>query len=205
MKKQHCHVILLEALLFLNRYIVEKLDNRNGIYAQPLTGIFRANSNEPITAPQKEICSISVFMINSDMKIKEFVQEHMITHLLELCKQDLQIDELPPIVLVDDEPTVGGGTSFGEFDGESVRVVYRGRHPMDVMRTLAHELVHWKQMIEGEELDGSDGSDTENDANAVAGIIMRKFAKMYPQYFLDTIPVNQYSPYKLPHSLTYKH
>jgi hypothetical protein len=141
----------------------------------------------PATAPQNEICSMIVFMINSVMKLKEFVQEHMITHLLRLCKKELGINELPSIELVD-EPTVGGGTSFGEFDGNSIRVVTQGRHPMDVMRTLAHELVHWQQLVQGKELDGADGSEIENEANAVAGVIMRKFAKMYPDYFMDTLP-----------------
>ena len=54
---------------------------------------------------------------------------------------------------------------------------------MDVLRTLAHELVHWKQCQMGEELDGADGSDAENQANAVAGIIMRRFGKSYPHLF----------------------
>jgi hypothetical protein len=127
-------------------------------------------------------------MINSVMKLREFVQEHMITHLLQLCKNELEISDLPPIALVNDEATVGGGTSFGEFDGDGIRVVTLNRHPMDVMRTLAHELVHWKQMNDGDELDGSDGSSIENEANATAGVIMRKFAKMYPDYFLDSMP-----------------
>lgn len=122
------------------------------------------------------------------MRIREAVAEPMITHLLQLCKDELGIDQLPSIQMVDTESTVGGGTSFGEFDGNSIRVVTMGRHPMDVARTLAHELVHWKQMIDGVDLDGSDGSDTENEANAIAGIIMRKFAKVYPDYFLDTLP-----------------
>jgi hypothetical protein len=120
------------------------------------------------------------------MKLKEVMLEHMVTHLLQLCKHELHLSELPNIQLVD-EPTVGGGTSFGEFDG-AIKVVVLNRHPMDVMRTLAHELVHWKQMQAGQELDGSDGSSTENDANALAGIIMRKFGKMYPEYFLDSLP-----------------
>lgn len=110
----------------------------------------------------------------------------MVTHLLQLCKQELQLSELPDIQLVN-EPTVGGGTSFGEFDG-AIRVATLGRHPMDVMRTLAHEIVHWKQMITGQEMDGSDGSKTENDANAIAGVIMRKFGQMYPEYFLQSLP-----------------
>lgn len=121
------------------------------------------------------------------MKLREVMQEHMITHLLQLCKHELELDELPDIQLVSDQPTVGGGSSFGVFDG-GIKVVSKGRHPMDVMRTLAHELVHWKQMTTGAEMDGSDGSEVENEANALAGEIMRKFGKMYPHYFVDTLP-----------------
>lgn len=120
------------------------------------------------------------------MKLKEVMLQHMVTHLLQLCKQELQLAELPEIRLVN-EPTVGGGTSFGEFNG-GIRVVAKDRHPMDVMRTLAHEIVHWKQQQLGQEMDGSDGSKTENDANAIAGVIMRKFGQMYPEYFIQTLP-----------------
>jgi len=120
------------------------------------------------------------------MKLRQIMLQHMVTHLLQLCKKELQLSELPDIQLVN-EPTVGSGTSFGEFDG-AIKVVVLNRHPMDVMRTLAHELVHWKQMQVGAEMDGSDGSKTENDANAIAGVILRKFGKMYPEYFLDSLP-----------------
>ena len=167
--------------------MVAKLDRRNGIYAHPETGICNARSNDPTTAPQKDICSIIVFMINSNMKLCEFVQDHMITHLLQLCKHELGIDQFPTIHMVD-QNTVGGGTSFGQFTDDGIQVVTAGRHPMDIMRTLAHELVHWKQQMDGAEMDGSDGSETENEANAIAGVIMRKFGKQYPQYFLDTLP-----------------
>ena len=122
------------------------------------------------------------------MKLREFVQEHMVTHLLQLCKAELKLTELPEIIMLDTETTTGGGTSFGQFTNDGIKVVTAGRHPMDVMRTLAHELVHWKQRVEGMELDGSDGSKTENDANAIAGVIMRKFGQMYPEYFLNTLP-----------------
>lgn len=126
-------------------------------------------------------------MINSVMKILEAVQSHMVTHLLQLCKHELELQDLPTINFVETE-TVGGGTSFGEFTDDGIDIVTVGRHPMDVMRTLAHELCHWKQRVEGLELDGSDGSETENQANAIAGMILRKFGKQYPQYFMDTLP-----------------
>ena len=118
------------------------------------------------------------------MKLKEVLLQHMVTHLLELCKSELELDSLPEIRILH-EPLEN--SSFGEFDG-GIKVVAKDRHPLDVMRTLAHELVHYKQLNSGMELDGNDGSDTENGANAIAGIIMRRFAHKYPNYFLDSMP-----------------
>ena len=118
------------------------------------------------------------------MKIQEIMLEKMISHLISLAKKELKLDELPEIHLVD-EPVIQG-MSFGEFDG-SIKVVYKNRHPMDVMRTLAHELVHWKQRTLNMEMDGGDGSETENQANAIAGVIMRKFGQMYPDYFINSL------------------
>jgi hypothetical protein len=122
------------------------------------------------------------------MKLIEFVQDHMVTHLLSLCKSELNIQDLPPIELIDTDHTVGGSTSFGLFDGEKIQVITLGRHQMDIMRTLAHELVHWKQQQEGMELNGEDGSEIENQANAIAAVIMRKFGKKYPHYFVSSLP-----------------
>ena len=122
-------------------------------------------------------------MINITMKPSEIILEKMITHLVDMCKNELGLDTIPEIRLIDDQPTVNGGASFGEFTDNGIEVVIAGRHPIDVMRTLAHELVHYKQRMAGEEMDGSDGSNTENDANAKAGVIMRRFGKEYPECF----------------------
>ena len=124
------------------------------------------------------------------MRLVEFVNEHMITHLLNLCKDELELNnDLPQIQLMD-EPFIQGREkkSFGEFDGDTLKVSTKNRHPMDVMRTLAHELVHWKQQVSGMDMDGSDGSEIENQANAIAGIIMRRFGEKYPDYFVDSLP-----------------
>ena len=117
------------------------------------------------------------------MNLKDLMLHQMTKQLLSLCQTELEMEEFPEIDLIDDS-TVGGQTSFGIFDG-SIKVATRGRHPMDIMRTLAHELVHWKQMQMGQHLDGSDGSETENQANAIAGIVMRRFGHIYPEYFMN--------------------
>jgi hypothetical protein len=124
------------------------------------------------------------------MKIREAIQEPMMSHLLQLCQHELDLDKLPPINLIDDKPAIKSGNknSFGEFDGTTIHVVTTNRHPIDVFRTLAHELTHWKQLTSGMEMNGEDGSDIENQANSVAGIILRKFGERYPEYFINSLP-----------------
>jgi hypothetical protein len=70
------------------------------------------------------------------------------------------------------------------------------RHPLDVMRTMAHELTHRKQ---DEQADmpigaGDTGSDWENQANALAGVLMRDFAELHPEYF-GKEPISEASGY----------
>jgi ribosomal protein S27AE len=62
----------------------------------------------------------------------------------------------------------------------------------DILRTLAHELVHHMQNGKGE-LDsdsGEDGSPSENEANSTAGIIMRKFGRDNPEIFESKLNEN---------------
>jgi hypothetical protein len=123
------------------------------------------------------------------MKVKDIISHTAIQYALKLCVDELNLNELPQIEFID-EPFIGDDNqrSFGEFNGNSIRVVAKDRHLVDLIRTLSHELVHWKQSLDSNNtLDGSTGSDTENEANSVAGVIMRKFGKMYPDYFIDPL------------------
>ena len=66
-----------------------------------------------------------------------------------------------------------------------IRIVDTNRNLADVLRTLAHELVHEKQKLE-DRLHvgaGDDGTDIENEANAEAAVMMRKFGKANPIIF----------------------
>jgi hypothetical protein len=79
--------------------------------------------------------------------------------------------------------------SFGGYNPSTKEIVVhtKNRHPMDIFRTVAHELVHHKQNLDGRIKDvhkeGSTGSKIENEANFKSGIIMRKYADAYPDYF----------------------
>lgn len=101
---------------------------------------------------------------------------------LPWLKQELGIEQLPKIQLLKELPT----QSFGTYDSNTntLYVVTAGRHPVDVLRTMAHELTHHIQNIEGRlgPDSGETGTDEENEANANAGIVMRKFAEENPEY-----------------------
>jgi hypothetical protein len=107
------------------------------------------------------------------------------------CKVELNIQTLPKISLLNDKSFVQQNRSFGEYNPQTnaIKVVALNRNLADICRSLAHELCHHRQneldMIYNEA--GETGTDIENDANAMAGIIMRDFGKRNVDvYELDT-------------------
>ena len=106
---------------------------------------------------------------------------------LKLCMEELNLNTLPKIEWVSGGELHKERHSFGSFKNEP-QVVYveiSNRHPIDIMRTLAHELVHYRQWLDGrlKPDSGDTGSDIENEAHAVTGVIMRKFNGAYPDAF----------------------
>lgn len=76
--------------------------------------------------------------------------------------------------------------TFGHFSPSTKDIkVYWGeeRAFADRARTLAHEMYHAYQLKHGLELNGETGSECENNANAHAGIILRKFKDIHPEIF----------------------
>lgn len=108
--------------------------------------------------------------------------------LIAYAAKKLKIRKLPGIDITD-EIRSSGQPTFGTFDPETntISVAIANRHVMDSCRTMAHELVHHRQRELGmlKPGDGDTGSDMENQANSVAGIIMRKFAELNPDLFSD--------------------
>lgn len=101
---------------------------------------------------------------------------------LPIAVEHLNLDHIPKIKLVkslDD-------TTFGRYvnDEQVIYVVVDNRNPVDILRTLAHEMVHYAQG-QDDQLDstsGETGSPIENEANAEAGVIMRLFNQKHPNY-----------------------
>ena len=116
---------------------------------------------------------------------------------LPLAIKHLELKKLPKIKLLDEVETEHM-PSFGKFsnDDRTIHLGIKNRHPNDILRTLAHEMVHYAQG-QRDELgadSGATGSPEEDQANAEAGVIMREFNQQFPQYMeLKPIVVEKWS------------
>jgi hypothetical protein len=101
--------------------------------------------------------------------------------------QELGIKRMPKIRLKRNPEWAEQNGSFGQYVPElnQLTLSLHGRHIVDVLRTLAHELTHaHQQQTTGIPDNGGDtGSEFENEANARAGEFMRHFADAHPEYF----------------------
>jgi hypothetical protein len=110
---------------------------------------------------------------------------------LPIAVKVLKLKQIPKIVLKKELHNTNVPT-FGRFTNEE-KVVYcviNNRHPNDILRTLAHEMVHYAQDENHELSAGSwhTGSPIENEAHEKAGVIMRHFNTEFPKY-LKAAPI----------------
>jgi hypothetical protein len=115
--------------------------------------------------------------------------EDILKDFIEFCVKELKLEQMPTIKLRKDPQWSVRNRTFGRYinDEHLLEVAWGHRHIMDVLRTVAHELTHKHQ----HERDGSrmgpdageTGSPYENEANARAGILMRDYARLHPEYF----------------------
>jgi hypothetical protein len=106
-------------------------------------------------------------------------------------KRQLNLSYDIPVILIDDAEFARRFQAFGSFsDRNVIHVSIINRHPMDILRTVAHEYVHYKQRLDKGIHHGSSqpGSPLENQANAKAGELVRKYGNMHPEIF-DFMPI----------------
>ena len=112
----------------------------------------------------------------------------LLKEFIGYCKEYLKLKSLPPLKMSYDPTTAESRRSFGGYDpnNKSIELSVANRHQADVFRTLAHELVHYKQDLQNRLTpeSGQTGHAHENEANAAAAIIMRNFAQMRPEMFI---------------------
>lgn len=167
------------------------LAKRSGVNTKASVSSLR-NTAKHSTGEKARMAHWLANMKSGRKKANEDIGEHEVMKafrdFLPIAMHVLKIDKLPHIKLTkivddSDQPT------FGRFinDNMIIEVGIANRHILDILRTLAHELTHFKQFINHRigPHSGNTGSPEENEAHAVAGVIMRFFNKKHPHYFKD--------------------
>ena len=131
--------------------------------------------------------------------IKEDISESKkksINHFVEYATRQLKLNERPKITLLTGRQYSEAKTSLGGYNpmSKEIYVAIEGRLTADILRTLAHEMVHRKQdelgLVKDEIKDGATGSPIENQAHAVAGILMRNYGKINKQIYNESINID---------------
>ena len=130
--------------------------------------------------------------------LKENISEtkqKSIQHFVEWASSRLKLKEQPKVNLIGGGEFAETKTSLGGYNPQTkeIYVAIEGRLGADILRTIAHEMVHRKQDEMGlvrNESDGNDGSPIENNAHAVAGILMREYGRINKQIYTEDINID---------------
>jgi hypothetical protein len=129
--------------------------------------------------------------------IKQLLRERLLTKadidirtvsdFINFAKQELGITDDVKVELAFERTPDLKTTAYYDLNG-FIKVYVKDRAIIDICRSIAHELVHHLQNLEGRLLngpkDGEDGSPIENEANATAGVLIRKYGKLHPELYL---------------------
>lgn len=118
---------------------------------------------------------------------KEEADLKAVADFVNFTKEFLGITDDIKIMLAYERTSDLKTTAYYSTNGHLV-VYAKDRAIVDICRSIAHELVHHKQNLEGRLVnavkDGEDGSPIENEANSVAGVIIRKYGKIKPEIYI---------------------
>jgi hypothetical protein len=113
--------------------------------------------------------------------------EQTVHDFISHAAERLGIENMPHIELHSDSEWSEREHSFGRYtpNTHTLEVNLANRHIMDILRTVAHELVHCRQHELSPLPDeaGETGSRWENEAHAKAGELMRDYADANPNRF----------------------
>lgn len=110
---------------------------------------------------------------NNKKKLNDFVK---------FIKKELKLKDVPTISIQNNREGLKTTANYDYTkENKIVKVCSKNRALVDVMRSLAHELVHHKQWEDGR-LNGPKppdiGGDIEDEANAKAGQFIKMYAKI---------------------------
>ena len=116
--------------------------------------------------------------------VEQYDRQHRVDDFVNFACDMLKVDKPKIILLNDREPNMT--TASYNMNTKEVKICIKGRAVFDICRSIAHELVHHAQHKMTDDVDGSTGSPHEDEANALAGRIVRLYGKKHPEFYDET-------------------
>ena len=138
--------------------------------------------------------------LNLQINENQSQKKSQIAEFVKFAINELGIQKLPTVKFSYDTNESQEKSTFGYFDPNAnhIWIYIKNRNTADILRTLAHELVHHKQGEDNRIKQGSGetGSEIENEANAQAGVLLRKFGKENKGIY-ESIMIEKKNQYKI--------
>jgi hypothetical protein len=113
-------------------------------------------------------------------------QKDLLQEFIKFVKGDLDLKVIPSVILQNGRKNLKTTANYDYTQPDKViRVNVKNRMLVDVMRSIAHEMVHHKQFEQGRlEVKPPDiGGEIEDEANAKAGQYIKMFAQKEPTVY----------------------
>lgn len=121
-----------------------------------------------------------------ESKDRNDIYLNYVKDFVKFAKQYLGIKGRVKIKLQDNKDGIETTAVFNIKD-ISILIYAKNRSLIDIARSIFHELSHQKQLEDGKindsKIDGEDGSPLENEANAKAGEMVRRYGKIKPEIY----------------------
>jgi hypothetical protein len=125
-----------------------------------------------------EILTYKPFNYKVSDSLKDIATEEIFTDFIKFCCDTLYIEKPFEVYVVDNRENYGiKTTAFYNNKNGLVCVYGKNRMNIDIARSIAHELVHKRQYEQGRVPENPQdiGGEIEDEANSVAGIIVKKY------------------------------
>jgi hypothetical protein len=105
---------------------------------------------------------------------------------VKFVKDELELKTVPSVSIQNNRDGLKTTANYDYTkENKIIRVTGKNRALVDVLRSIAHEMVHHKQFEQGRlEVQPPDiGGEIEDEANAKAGVFIKMFAKIDPTIY----------------------
>lgn len=115
-------------------------------------------------------------------------QQKILIEFVKFVKDELKLKKVPEIRIESNRNHIKTTANYNyNLPEKVIRIYGKGRALVDIMRSVAHEMVHHKQWEDGRlEVKPPDiGGEIEDEANAKAGQFIKMFAQKEKSIYED--------------------